>query len=304
LREDRGMKIVISGGSGFIGSRLVPRLKARGDIVVLSRNPGKVKEGRAVEWHPPASGPWTAEVAEADVVVNLAGENIGGGRWTENRKRALESSRIDATSALAAAMNGNAGKKRTFISASAVGFYGDRGDELLDENAEKGAGFLADLTAKWEAAARVAEPLARVVIPRFGVVLEDDGGALAKMLLPFRLGLGGPIGSGRQWMSWIDREDVLRFIEWAIDHEDARGVYNITSPDPVRNRDFVRALGRALHRPAIVPVPGFLLHAIFGQMAEETILGGQRVVPARAMRERFQFAHPGIQETLEHVVKT
>ncbi|MGZ4807883.1 MAG: TIGR01777 family oxidoreductase [Thermoanaerobaculia bacterium] len=298
------MKIVISGGTGFLGGPLVKRLQSRGDIVVLTRKPAQLSGARAVEWHPPQSGPWTREVSGADVVINLAGENVGEGRWTEERKRRLESSRLDATAALVSAMPTGPAKKRTFISASAVGFYGsDRGDEVLDESSMRGNDFLSGLTEKWEAAAREAEPIARLVIARLGVVLGKDGGALAKMLLPFKLGAGGRIGSGGQWMSWIDRDDVLRFLEWAIDDEHVRGVYNVTSPEPVRNRDFVRALGRALHRPTILPVPSFALRLLFGEMANETVLGGQRVLPKRAMSEGFQFTHPEIGEALEQELR-
>jgi len=297
------MKIVVAGGTGFIGNVLVQRLVKRADVVVLSRHASSVKHGRGVAWNPPQAGPWTNEIADADVVINLAGENIGAGRWTEARKRALESSRMDATHALVYAMKIAPKKERALINASAVGFYGDRGDETLDESSDAGAGFLAELTAKWEAAARAAEPFARVVISRFGVVLDDDGGALAKMLLPFKLGIGGRIGSGEQWMSWIHRDDVIRFIEWAVDQRSARGVYNVTSPEPVRNRDFVKALGRALRRPTVFPVPGFMLHLLFGQMADETILGGQRVMPARAVKEGFTFAHSSIAESLEHAMR-
>lgn len=297
------MKIVVAGGTGFIGSPLVERLAKRADVVVLTRDPSKVRDGRGVAWNPPQAGAWTREIDDAGVVINLAGENLAGGRWTDSRKRALESSRLDATRAIVDAMKNAPKKERALINASAVGFYGTRGDESLDENAAGGKGFLAEVTAKWEAAARAVEPFARVVIARFGVVLDDGGGALAKMLLPFKLGIGGKIGSGEQWMSWIDREDVIRFIEWAIDQKNARGVYNVTSPAPVRNRDFVKALGRALHRPTVLPVPGFMLHAMFGQMADETILGGQRVVPARAMKEGFTFARPSVEESLEHAMR-
>ena len=297
------MKIVISGGSGFIGTPLVERLLSRGDVVVLSRIPSKVRRGRGVAWHPPQQGEWSRDVADAEVVINLAGENIGAGRWTDSRKRVLESSRLDATRALVDAMKQNPKKPRAFISASAVGFYGDRGAEQLDERSAGGSGFLAELTAKWEAAARAAEPFARVTIARFGVVIDDEGGALAKMLPPFKLGIGGRIGGGEQWMSWIDREDAIRFIEWAIDRDNARGVYNVTSPEPVRNHEFVKALGHVLHRPTVMPVPAFALQLLFGQMAEETILGGQRVLPVRAMSEGFSFAHPDIEESLRHAMR-
>jgi len=192
-------------------------------------------------------------------------------------------------------------RKRTLINGSAIGFYGDRGDETLDESATTGAGFLADLVVQWENAARAAEAIARVVIFRFGVVLAKGGGALGKMELPFKLGAGGPIGGGKQWISWIDRDDVIRLIEWAIDDETVRGVYNATAPEPVRNRDFVRALGKAMHRPAIVPAPAFALRLVFGQMADETLLAGQRVLPTRATAEGFRFEHPRVEEALSRI---
>ena len=284
------MKIVVAGGTGFIGEPLVRRLVARGDdVAVLSRNPAKVKTGRGVAWDGKTQGAWSPEVATADVVINLAGESIADARWTEERKRRLIASRLDATGAVVEAMRSAPEKRRTLISASAVGIYGDRGDELLDEHASPGSGFLAELVSRWEAAAREAEPLARVVIVRIGIVLAENGGAVGKMLLPFKLGGGGPIGSGKQWFSWVDRDDVLRMIEWAIDREATRGVYNATGPEPVRNRDFAKALGRILHRPALIPTPPFALRLLFGEMANEALLAGQRVVPFRAVKEGFVF---------------
>ncbi|HEY8848085.1 MAG TPA: TIGR01777 family oxidoreductase [Thermoanaerobaculia bacterium] len=270
---------------------------ARGhDVAVLTRNPAKVRSGRAVPWSSVAS-----EVAGAAVVINLAGENVGAGRWTAERKRRIVDSRVGSTRELVEAMRDNPPQRRTFISASAVGYYGLRGDELLDESAPAGEGFLADVVRQWEEAARGAEKIARVVLLRFGVVLASEGGALQKMMLPFRLGVGGPIGSGRQWMSWVDREDVLRAMEWAIDRPEVRGVYNITAPNPVINRDFARALGRALRRPAVLPTPAFALRLIFGQMADEMLLSGQRVAPARATIEGFAFEYPTIDAALRHV---
>jgi uncharacterized protein (TIGR01777 family) len=291
------VKIIVAGGTGFIGEPLVGRLIARGhDVAVLTRNPAKVRSGRAVPWSSVAS-----EVAGAAVVINLAGENVGAGRWTAERKRRIVDSRVGSTRELVEAMRDNPPQRRTFISASAVGYYGLRGDELLDESAPAGEGFLADVVRQWEEAARGAETIARVVLLRFGVVLASEGGALQKMMLPFRLGVGGPIGSGRQWMSWVDREDVLRAMEWAIDRPEVRGVYNITAPNPVINRDFARALGRALRRPAVLPTPAFALRLIFGQMADEMLLSGQRVAPARATIEGFAFEYPTIDAALRHV---
>jgi uncharacterized protein len=291
------MKVVISGGTGFIGEPLVQRLLARGDdVAVLTRNPSKVRAGRPLAWDE------VGEAASADVVINLAGENVGEGRWTGERKKRIVDSRVSSTAALIDAVKSRPNERRVFINASAVGYYGLRGDEVLDESAPSGSGFLAEVVRRWEEAAREAEGAARLVILRFGVVL-GPGGALGKMLLPFRLGVGGPVGSGKQWMSWVDREDVLRMIEWAIDNPSVRGVYNVTAPHPVQNREFARALGRTLHRPAFMPVPAFALRLAFGrEMAEEILLGGQRVAPSRAAAEGFTFAWPEIEGALRHAL--
>jgi uncharacterized protein (TIGR01777 family) len=296
-------RIVIAGGSGFIGEPLVRRLLAHGDdVAVLTRNPSKVSAGRAVAWNPPSQGSWTDDVAHADVVINLAGENVGGGRWTAPRKKRIIESRVAATSALVNAMSRKPAQSRTFISASATGFYGDRGDEPLDENSPPGSGFLAGVTKRWEELAHGAETVARVVVLRFGVVLAADGGALAKLLLPFRLGAGGPMGSGKQWMPWVDREDILRMIEFSIAHP-ARGTYNVTAPNPARNRDFARTLGHVLHRPAFMPTPAFALRLALGpEMADEMLLGGQRVLPKRASEEGFEFAYPELEAALRHAI--
>ncbi|HEY2321408.1 MAG TPA: TIGR01777 family oxidoreductase [Thermoanaerobaculia bacterium] len=283
------MKIVVSGGTGFIGTPLVARLRERGnEVVVLSRDP---KHG--VEWHPPSPGPWQSQVREADAVVNLAGASIAGGRWTESRKAQLTSSRLIPLRALIDA------KPRVLIEASAVGYYGYTSDETFDETAARGSGFLAELVEKWEATAREAESFARVVLLRFGVVLEKSGGALKQMLPPFYFGAGGPIANGQQWMSWVDREDVLRAIEWSIDNSSASGIYNVSAPNPVRNREFARTLGRTIHRPAILPVPAFALRLLFGRgLADEALIGGQRAVPSRLQREGFTFEYPNLEASL------
>jgi uncharacterized protein (TIGR01777 family) len=297
------MKIVIAGGSGFLGEPLVAQLLGRGDdVAVLSRNPAHVRAGRALQWDGRTQGPWSSEVALADVVINLAGENIGEGRWTEERKKRLIGSRLDATAAIVEALQREASRQRVMINASAVGYYGDRGDELLSERSERGEGFLAKLVEQWEVSARRAEPLARLVVLRFGVVLAVDGGALKKMMLPFRFGLGGPIGSGEQWMSWVTREDALRMVQWAVDGGEVRGVYNVVSPQPVRNRELTRALGKALHRPAILPAPAFALRMAFGQMADEALLASQRVIPERGESEGFWFEDRSIDRALARAV--
>ena len=293
------MNIVVSGGSGFIGTALVRALLARGDdVAVLSRNPAKVREGRGVGW-----AAVNDAVRDADAVVNLAGENVGDGRWTDARKQRILQSRLTATRKLVEAMRAAPERKRVFVSASAVGYYGLHGDEVLDESAPNGGGFLAEVTRQWEAAAREGEAFARVVVLRFGVVLAaDKGGALAKMMLPFRFGAGGRVGSGRQWMSWIERGDLVRMILWALENEAVRGVYNATAPQPVTNRELTRVLGRAMHRPAFLPAPAFALRLLFGRMADEILLGGQRVLPARAAREGFVFEYPNLDRALAHAL--
>jgi uncharacterized protein (TIGR01777 family) len=298
------MKIVIAGGSGFIGEPLVRRLVARGDdVAVLTRNPANVRAGRPLQWDGRSQGAWSAEAAAADVVINLAGENIAGSRWTDARKRQLIDSRLHATRALVEAFRSAPPHRRTFIQASAVGFYGDRSEEELDESASRGSGFLAELVEQWEAAAREADTVSRLVVLRLGVVLAKGGGALQKMLLPFQLGGGGPIGSGNQWMPWVGRDDVLRMIEWAIDNDSVRGVYNVTAPQPVRNRDFAKSLGRVLRRPALLPAPAFALRLAFGQMADEALLAGQRVLPRRAEREGFRFDDPSLEDALRRTLR-
>jgi uncharacterized protein len=297
--------VVIAGGTGFIGENLARRFSARGDdVTVLSRNPGKVRAGRGVPWDGRTQGAWSADVAGANVIINLAGENIGEGRWTEERKRRIVASRLDATNALIEALRAAPSRERTFISASAIGYYGPRGDELIDESTPSGDDFLAGICRRWEEAARGAEGLARLVIVRIGIVLAKDGGALGKMLLPFRLGVGGRFGSGRQWMSWIVRDDLLRLMEWAADEGTARGVYNATAPHPVRNGELTRALARALHRPAFAAMPAFALRLALGEMGESLLLAGQRVQPVRALDGGFRFGQERLEGALDELLVT
>jgi uncharacterized protein (TIGR01777 family) len=299
------MKIVVAGGSGFIGEPLCRRLLGRGDeVVVLSRNPSKVAAGRGVAWDAKSSGPWTAELADADAVVNLAGENIGEGRWSDARKQRIVESRLDATRALVEGLKSAPSRPRAFVSASAIGYYGPHGDEELDESSPAGSDFLSDVCRRWEEAARGVEGYARLVIVRIGIVLATDGGALSKMLLPFRLGAGGKFGSGRQWMSWVLRDDVLRVMLWAIDDANVRGVYNATAPNPVRNVDFTKTLGRVVHRPAILPAPAFALRIALGEMADPLLLNGQRVLPRHALTDGFSFSESELEPALRQLLVT
>lgn len=295
------MKIVIAGGSGFIGQPLVEHLSSRGDVVVLSRSPSRVARGRAVVWNPPALGDWTRELRGASVVINLTGANVAEGRWTAQRKRELLQSRVEPAAALVAAMRKEAATPR-FISASGVGYYGSRGDEILHEESAPGSGFLPELSQQWESAALAAADVASVAIMRLGVVLAPDGGALQKMLPPFRLGLGGQLGSGKQWMPWIDRTDVFRVIDWLIDHPSERGAFNVTAPEPVTNRDFTRLLGRALGRPTLGWVPATALRLAMGEMAEPLLLASQRVVPERIRKNGFRFQRTSLEESFRNLV--
>lgn len=290
------MKVVIAGGTGFIGERLATELAEDGDVVVLSRNPSRVRVGRGVGW---SDGDWKEEVATADAVVNLAGESVAGGRWTAGRKRALVESRIRTTDRLVEALHDAGRPEIVLVSASAVGYYGSRGDECLDEDSKPGSGFLAELARSWEESAGGAIGVARVVILRIGMVLDRHGGALAKMLLPFRLGVGGRLGRGDQWMSWIDGRDLIRMIRWALETPSCRGVYNATAPEPVTNREFTRSLARAIHRPAVIPVPVFALRLALGEMADQMLIAGQRVVPRRATEEGFRFEHPSLDDSFQ-----
>ena len=293
------MRVVVAGGTGFIGRRLVVRLREMGDeVVVLSRGtgaPGLPPEVRIVPW---AKGTaWESAVDGMDGIVNLVGENVVQ-RWTAPAKDRILRSRLDAIAKLSAAIDGAKRRPAVLVSASAVGFYGAHGDEELTEEAAPGDDFLARTCVAWEGAARTLETLdVRVVRVRIGVVLAKDGGALAKMLPAFRAFAGGPVGSGEQWMSWIHRDDLVDLTVFALENPAASGILNGTAPNPVRNRDFASALGRVLHRPAIVPAPAAAVRLVFGEMAT-VILDGQRVTPKRVLDLGFRFRFPDLDAAL------
>ena len=290
------MRIVMAGGTGFLGSALAARLRAeRHRVTMLTRRPRGPED---VQWDP--GGPaddWAHVLDEADTVVNLAGESIAGGRWTPARKAALRDSRIRSTRALVEGITRARRIPPTFLNASAVGIYGPHGDERLTEDSPPGSDFLAALCGEWEAEAMAADPITRVVLLRSGLVLHKDGGALGRMALPFYLLAGGPLGSGRQYISWIHRDDWIEMVSWALESSVLSGAVNLTAPSPVTNREFARALGRVLHRPSFMPAPAFALRAVLGEMAD-AILTDQRVIPARVQSLGFEFRYPRLEPAL------
>ena len=293
------MRILISGASGLVGTALDYSLASAGHSVArLSRSSAPARAGD-VRWNP-ISGELDSAAAEgADAVVHLAGASIGDERWTEKRKTQLWSSRVDATRGLVAALANLKRKPRVFIAASAIGYYGSRGDEILTESSAPGSDFLANLVREWEAAEQDAERASmRLVILRFGMILSKNGGALARMLVPFRLGVGGRLGSGRQWMSWMTLDDVVALIQYALAHEELSGIVNAVAPAPVRNSEFTATLARALNRPAIFPAPRFALRLALGEMADALLLASQRVLPVRLSSAGYSFQHATLAEGL------
>lgn len=294
------MHVLLTGGTGFIGHVLCGHLLQAGHTLsVLTRDPARARTQL------PAGARVVATLDEArdvEAVVNLAGEPLMAGRWNATRKAAFRASRLGTTQALIAWMARQSLRPRVLVSGSAIGYYGPRDDEALDESAAPGDDFAALLCRDWETEAMQAESLdVRTCRVRTGIVLAADGGALAKMLPPFRLGAGGPMGDGRQWMSWIHRDDLVRMIAWLLDSDRAGGAYNGTAPEPVTNRDFARTLGKALHRPAVLPTPAFVLKAGFGEMAQ-LLLTGQRVLPAHALAEGFAFRFPSLDIALRDLL--
>jgi uncharacterized protein (TIGR01777 family) len=306
------MRVFVTGGTGLIGTRLIKRLRERGDeVALLTRRPDAIRDQFAgcavIEGDPMTAGAWTDAVADCDAVVNLAGENIFAKRWNEDFKRLLMDSRLKTTENVVAALarkpRTSAGAAKVLVNASAVGYYGPHGDEELDENSPPGDDLLARVCVAWEKSALTAQDAGvRVVLLRIGVVLDSGGGALATMLTPFKLGLGGPVGSGKQWMAWVHGADVAGLVLFALDNAAAEGPINAAAPNPVTNRDFTKALGRALHRPTFMPVPGFMMRLRFGGVAE-VIVEGQRVLPKRALELGYQFQFPTLDAALADILK-
>ena len=295
------MRVILAGGSGFLGQALAGRLRTEGHTVqVLTRTP-RPDVTTDIGWDPTGEpGPWSAALDGAGAVVNLAGQSLADGRWTDARKQALVDSRLQPTRSLVAAIRSVA-TPPVLISASAVGYYGARGDEPVTEDAPPGDDYLSRLGVQWESAASAASATTRVAIVRTGLVLHPDGGALKSMLLPFRLGLGGRLGSGRQYWPWIHLDDWIALVVWLVGEPRADGPFNLTAPVPVTNAAFTRALGRVLRRPTLLPAPSFALKLVLGEFAE-FLVTGQRAVPARAEALGFQFRFRELEPALRDLL--
>ena len=295
------VKVLVAGSSGLIGTALCSRLEREGHEVVrlVRRQPAQGE----LRWDPEA-GELEQEALEGiEAVVHLGGRNIAAGRWTATVKAQLRQSRVQTTQLLAAGLAGLATPPRVLVCASAIGIYGNRRDEELDEESSTGEGFLAELGRAWEGASAVAaEAGIRVVQARLGLVMSRRGGALAKMLLPFRLGVGGKIGDGRQYVSWISLEDAVAALIYAVENDALRGPVNLTAPQPVTNAELTRTLGRVLRRPTLLPLPAFAAKLLLGELAEEGLLASQRVRPTRLLEAGFEFAHPELEGALHRAL--
>jgi uncharacterized protein len=298
------MKILITGASGLIGKALQNSFEAKGhELLLASRREPKdekhilwnAETGFADEDRPKLEG--------LDAVIHLAGESVAGLRWTEEKKKAIRDSRVFGTRTMIEAFARLETKPKIFISGSAIGFYGDRGDDELTETSPAGNTFLSETSKEWEAESRRAEDMGiRTVLLRTGIVLSKDGGALATMLTPFKFGVGGVVGSGKQWMSWVSLDDVVNAINYALENENLRGAVNVVSPNPVTNEEFTKTLGDVLYRPTFLPLPEFAVNMIFGEMGDALLLDSTRVRPKRLLDAGFEFEYPDLKAAIEHAV--
>jgi uncharacterized protein len=302
------MRVLITGATGLVGIALVTSLKRDGHYVCRllrkkSEDQQETKYGCDIAWDS-KSGTFGSAADNADAVINLAGAPIADGRWTADRKEVLRNSRVETTRGLVAAMEKMSPRPKVLLSASAIGYYGNRGDEILTEASGPREGFLSRLAEEWEAEALKARSLGiRVVLARFGIILAREGGALPPMTLPFKIGAGGKLGSGMQWMSWIALEDVVRILRFVIEGEAISGAVNVVAPEPVTNAQFTEILAKTVHRPAFFAAPKFVLHTLLGEMADEMLLASQRVVPEALQKNGYEFVHQNLHTALAAILK-
>lgn len=299
------MRILITGASGLIGKALQRSFAGKGyEMLLASRS--EAKDENHIQWNPD-TGFADADLIRLeglDAVVHLAGESISALRWSDEKKKAIRDSRVFGTRSMIETFDKLERKPGTFISGAAIGYYGDRGDEVMTESSPAGKTFLADISKEWEAESRRAEDLGiRTVLLRTGIVLSKDGGALATMVTPFKLGVGGVVGSGKQWMSWISLDDVVGIINFVLENESVRGAINVTAPNPVTNEEFTKTLGSVLYRPTFLPLPEFAVHMVFGEMGDALLLDSTRVVPKRLLDAGYEFQFTDVKAALEYAVK-
>ncbi len=297
------MKVLITGASGLLGQALQESFKDKGyEMLLASRK--EPEDDRHIQWSIEGGFTDPEKLEGVDVVVHLAGENVSGLRWTDEKKKAIHDSRVLGTRNVVDAISKLKKKPKTFIASSAIGFYGERGDEEVVESSAAGDNFLAGVCKEWEAESRRAEDAGiRTVLLRTGIVLSKDGGALATMLLPFKMGVGGVVGSGKQWMSWISLDDEIAIINYCIENENIRGAVNAVAPNPVTNQEFTKTLGEVLYRPTFLPLPEFAVSMIFGEMGDALLLASTKVIPKRLEDAGFEFKYPELKPAIEHAVK-
>src|SRR6185369_3438165 len=297
------MRILITGASGLIGTALQRSFDEIGhELLLASRK--EAKDSQHIQWDVDKGFSEPERLEGIDAVVHLAGESVFGLSWSDAKKKAIRDSRVDGTRSVVEAISKLKARPNVLVAASAIGFYGDRGDEEMTESSAAGDTFLAEVSKEWESEARRAEDAGiRTVLLRTGIILSKDGGALGTMLLPFKLGIGGVVGSGKQWMSWISIDDHIRVINYAIEYENVRGAVNSVSPNPVTNGEFTKTLGEVLYRPTILPLPSFAVNMVFGEMGDALLLASTRVMPKRLEDAGFEFKYPELKTAIEHAVK-